>query len=67
MNAWLGQQEHRHKVVIYQCDQSEDDDGAAGHRGMTKWTSLCLRQADLIFDLALGTSEESARQPTEVI
>ena len=66
MNAWLGQQEHRHKVVIYQCDQPEDEEGA-GYRGMSKWTSLCLRQADLIFDLALGTSEESASQPTEVI
>ena len=37
---WLGQQEHRHKVVLYQCDSD-----------MTKWTSLCLRQADVIFDL----------------
>lgn len=49
MNAWLGQQEHRHKVVIYQCD-----------REMTKWTSRCLRQADVIFDLVLPDGDSDS-------
>lgn len=43
LNAWLAQQEHRHKVVIYQCDTE-----------MTPWTKRCIRQADLILDIALG-------------
>jgi lysophospholipid hydrolase len=44
LNAWLGQQEHIHEIVIYQCDYE-----------MTKWTELCLRQADIIFDLVLAS------------
>ena len=40
LNAWLGMMEHRHKVIIYQCDPE-----------MTRWTSRCLRQADVVFDI----------------
>eukprot|EP00095_Tigriopus_kingsejongensis_P004400 maker-scaffold93_size381549-snap-gene-2.23 protein:Tk04400 transcript:maker-scaffold93_size381549-snap-gene-2.23-mRNA-1 annotation:"neuropathy target esterase sws isoform x4" len=43
LNAWLAQQEHRHKVVLYQCDPE-----------MTPWTKRCLRQADVILDVAIG-------------
>ncbi len=47
LNAFLGQQEHRHKVVLYECD-----------RDMNKWTSLCLRQADVVFDLVFVPDDE---------
>lgn len=62
LNAWLGQQEHRHKFVIYQCDPDP----------ASKWTSLCLRQADLILDVAVAATpkeedaEGSAEAPWEV-
>ena len=46
LNSWLGQQEDRHKVVIYQCDQD-----------MSQWTMRCLRQADVIFDLVLASDD----------
>ena len=44
INAWLGQQEDRHKSVIYQCDSST-----------TEWTKKCLRHADIVLVLALAS------------
>jgi lysophospholipid hydrolase len=46
LNAWLAMVEHRHKVVLYQCDPE-----------MTKWTSRCLRHADVIFDIVRADRE----------
>ena len=48
LNAWLGMMEHRHKVIIYQCDPE-----------MTRWTSRCLRQADVVFDIVCADNSHS--------
>ena len=53
VNAWLGQQEDRHNTVIYQCDSTT-----------TEWTKKCLRHADIVLVLALG-SESSEVTGTE--
>lgn len=54
--SWLGQQEDRHKVLLYQCDKE-----------FTSWTQRCIRQADCILIVALaehdpqvGTLEKQA-------
>ncbi|XP_064458537.1 neuropathy target esterase sws-like isoform X1 [Ornithodoros turicata] len=43
---WLGQQEDRHKVLLYQCDSD-----------MTSWTQRCIRQSDCILIVALADQE----------
>ena len=43
LSAWLGQQEDKHRIVLYQCDQSP-----------TPWTQRCIRQADCILIVAYG-------------
>ncbi len=43
-------------MVIYQCDQVKGD-----HLELSRWTCLCLRQADLVLDLAMGSSAEVAK------
>ncbi|XP_040062016.1 neuropathy target esterase sws [Ixodes scapularis] len=43
---WLGQQEDRHKVLLYQCDSH-----------MSSWTQRCIRQADCILIVALADQE----------
>ena len=46
--SWLGQQEDLHRIVLYQCD-----------RKMTAWTKHCIRQADCILIVALGSKDPS--------
>jgi len=41
--SWLGQQEDKHRLVLYQCDPS-----------MTAWTHRCIRQADCILIVGMG-------------
>ncbi len=64
LNAWLSHQEHRHKVVIYQCERRFS---RGGKGGLTKWNSLCLRQADLVLDLVVASTnaEEEEKQDGE--
>lgn len=45
LSSWLGHQEDRNKVVLYQCDKT-----------FTPWTQRCIRQADCI--LIVGLSEQ---------
>lgn len=47
--SWLGQQEDRHRIVLYQCDSNAH---------LTTWTQRCIRQADCI--LIVGLAEEEA-------
>ncbi|QQP35889.1 Uncharacterized protein FKW44_020827, partial [Caligus rogercresseyi] len=51
LTSWLGQQEDRHDVVLYQCDND-----------MTEWSLRCLRQADVIFDIVLAASQPDITQ-----
>lgn len=48
LSSWLGQQEDKHKVVLYQCDL-----------GFSTWTQRCIRQADCILIVGLGENEPS--------
>ncbi|XP_053691068.1 neuropathy target esterase sws isoform X2 [Sabethes cyaneus] len=43
LTSWLGQQEDRHNIALYQCDQT-----------FGPWTQRCLRQADVIIIVGLG-------------
>ncbi|XP_075547772.1 neuropathy target esterase sws-like isoform X7 [Dermacentor variabilis] len=43
---WLGQQEDRNRVLLYQCDSQ-----------MSSWTQRCIRQADCILIVALADQE----------
>ncbi|XP_052273112.1 patatin-like phospholipase domain-containing protein 7 isoform X2 [Dreissena polymorpha] len=44
--SWLGQQEDIHRMVLYQCDFT-----------MTKWTKMCIRQADCILIVGLAGND----------
>lgn len=44
--SWLGIQEDKHKIVLYQCD-----------KGFSTWTQRCIRQADCILIVGLGDQE----------
>lgn len=46
LNSWLGQQEDKHRIVLYQCDSV-----------MNAWTSRCIRQADCILIVGMGDGE----------
>lgn len=46
--SWLGMQEDKHKIVLYQCD-----------KGFSAWTQRCIRQADCILMVGLGEQEPS--------
>lgn len=48
LSSWLAQQEDKHKVALYQCDN-----------GLTQWTQRCVRQADCILIVALGDRQPS--------
>ena len=50
LNSWLSAQEHRHKVVVYQCDKA-----------MNKWTAKCIRHADVVFDVVMAAGGGSPR------
>lgn len=43
LTSWLGQQEDRHNIALYQCDSM-----------FGPWTQRCLRQADMIIIVGLG-------------
>ncbi|XP_053677884.1 neuropathy target esterase sws [Anopheles nili] len=43
LTSWLGQQEDRHNITLYQCDNS-----------FGPWTQRCLRQADVILIVGFG-------------
>lgn len=43
LTSWLGQQEDRHNITLYQCDNS-----------FGLWTQRCLRQADVILIVGFG-------------
>ncbi|KAF7495700.1 Neuropathy target esterase sws [Sarcoptes scabiei] len=45
---WLGIQEDKNKIVLYQCD-----------KGFSAWTQRCIRQADCILIVGLGDQEPS--------
>ncbi|CAN8020160.1 unnamed protein product, partial [Ixodes persulcatus] len=53
---WLGQQEDRHKVLLYQCDSH-----------MSSWTQRCIRQADCILIVALADQEPLLEKQAESI
>lgn len=40
LSDWLAKQEDKHRIVLYQCDET-----------ITDWTRLCIRHADVIFIL----------------
>lgn len=44
--SWLGIEEDKHKIVLYQCD-----------KGFSAWTQRCIRQADCILIVGLGEHE----------
>lgn len=44
--SWLGMQEDKHKIVLYQCDST-----------YTAWTQRCVRQADCVLFVGLGEQE----------
>ena len=46
--SWLGIQEDKHKIVLYQCD-----------KGFSTWTQRCIRQADCILIVGLAEQEPS--------
>lgn len=46
LNSWLAQQEDKHRIVLYQCDNT-----------LTVWTQRCIRQADCILIVGLGENE----------
>lgn len=46
LNSWLAQQEDKHRIVLYQCDNT-----------LTFWTQRCIRQADCILIVGLGDGE----------
>uniref|UniRef100_T1J9C2 Swiss cheese n=1 Tax=Strigamia maritima TaxID=126957 RepID=T1J9C2_STRMM len=48
LTSWLGQQEDKHKLVLYQCDYD-----------LTVWTRRCLRQADIILLVAFADQSPS--------
>ncbi|KAL1400961.1 hypothetical protein pipiens_007005 [Culex pipiens pipiens] len=43
LTSWLGQQEDRHNIALYQCDLT-----------FGPWTQRCLRQADVILIVGVG-------------
>ena len=43
LTSWLGQQEDRHNIALYQCDLT-----------LGPWTQRCFRQADVILIVGLG-------------
>uniref|UniRef100_A0A182QB96 Neuropathy target esterase sws n=1 Tax=Anopheles farauti TaxID=69004 RepID=A0A182QB96_9DIPT len=43
LTSWLGQQEDRHNITLYQCDNV-----------FGPWTQRCLRQADVILIVGFG-------------
>ncbi|KAJ0015435.1 hypothetical protein NQD34_009055 [Periophthalmus magnuspinnatus] len=44
LSSWLGQQEDIHRIVLYQTDYT-----------LTPWTQRCIRQADCIIIVGLGS------------
>lgn len=46
LSSWLGQQEDRHRMVLYQCDSQ-----------LTAWTQRCIRQADCILIVGLAENK----------
>lgn len=46
--SWLGQQEDKHKMALYQCDFT-----------FHAWTQRCIRQADCILIVGLGENTPS--------
>ncbi|WAR19929.1 PLPL7-like protein [Mya arenaria] len=44
--SWLGQQEDIHRMILYQCDYT-----------MTKWTKMCIRQADAILIVGMSGND----------
>ncbi|KAL4238128.1 Neuropathy target esterase [Mactra antiquata] len=44
--SWLGQQEDIHRMILYQCDKT-----------MTRWTKMCIRQADCILIVGLSGND----------
>ncbi|KAI1290330.1 Neuropathy target esterase sws [Halotydeus destructor] len=44
--SWLGQQEDRYRMVLYQCDST-----------LTQWTQRCIRQADCILIVGLADNQ----------
>jgi NTE family protein/lysophospholipid hydrolase len=48
---WLNEQEDRFQYIVFECDSFP-----------SKWTDLCLRQADLIFLVAFSDSEPHPRE-----
>uniref|UniRef100_A0A0K2T720 Neuropathy target esterase sws n=1 Tax=Lepeophtheirus salmonis TaxID=72036 RepID=A0A0K2T720_LEPSM len=51
LTSWLGQQEDRYDVVVYQSDND-----------MSEWTLRCLRQADVIFNLVIASGPTDVTQ-----
>jgi lysophospholipid hydrolase len=48
LSAWLGEQEEKHNIVLYQCNQF-----------LTLWTQRCIRQANNILIVVLASKDPS--------
>lgn len=46
--SWLGQQEDRNRILLYQCDANPT---------LTNWTRRCIRQVDCILIVGLADNE----------
>ena len=49
--SWLGQQEDFHRMILYQCDYT-----------MTRWTKMCIRQADCILIVGLAGKDPKVQE-----
>ena len=49
--SWLGQQEDFHRMILYQCDNT-----------MTRWTKMCIRQADCILIVGLAGKDPKVQE-----
>ena len=48
LSVWLAEQEEKHNIVLYQCDQF-----------LTPWTQRCIRQANNILIVVLASKDPS--------
>ena len=54
--SWLGQQEDFHRVILYQCDYT-----------MTRWTKMCIRQADCILIVGLAGKDPKVQEVCNIL
>jgi len=54
--SWLGQQEDIHRMILYQCDYT-----------MTRWTKMCIRQADCILIVGLAGNDHKVGEVSKTL